>query len=830
MIQTEAQNFKDIFNWERDGKMIHGIVIPKIQRDYAQGRMSEEVTKIRSRFLQVIYDALVSDKKLTLDFVYGSIENGVLLPLDGQQRLTTLFLLHTYIAKHEDVAPEDYAFLRQFSYQTRVSSRDFCEHLVKFDLDFSKQTLSEQITDEAWFLLEWESDPTVQSMLVMLDHIHELFHTTSGLWPKVTGDSITFYFLAIDEMGLTDELYIKMNSRGKPLSRFENWKAELELAIKAYDPELSKRIAAQIDREWTDMLWPYRNSGTGNEEYDNVIDDEFLHFVHFVSDMLQFEKGEPEIEDDFHIIECLFSSSCPEAEENVEFMESMFNLWHKVSKEQKISCFFQHFLASKHEAGKVVFGKDTDLFADCCRNSGLKENKRRKFAYNRFLMLYCFVLYLQHKESIAEDDFRRRLRIVANLIKNSADTLRADFIAAIMKQTREIIVEGKLVEKDGKQHYNNNQVGEERDKLQWTNDNPKKAELLYELEDHPLLNGCIGVLDLENIEELHTPFLSVFSVNENGKYEFDAINRALLATGDYHQKDGWRKRIGTSSNDHARMWMELFGPENKAEREKTKQVLILLLRNLKQYDKKALDEVAHRYIMRAKELTWRYYLVKYGVMRKESLFGKYYWRNDNQYSLIMMTTEFKFGYNYDIFLKTLYDLAGHENLELGNYAYSKYENEGAEKLFMPSVKKYLTVEADCYKVFDYSDDENEVLVETIAIPQQDGIDTTDRIEIGLNIINRYLNLWKEDVVRGFVNRLEWTFAKSMPTCPHEYVVKETCSLTKEEFRYFVLAQRSSGNHEIWGAYKFPYLYIDGYKYWTMGCSMSETIIINRAKV
>lgn len=742
MIQTEAHNFKDIFNWERDGKKIHGIVIPKIQRDYAQGRTSEEVTKIRSRFLQVIYSALVNEEKLTLDFVYGSIENGVLLPLDGQQRLTTLFLLHTYIAKHEGVAHEDYAFLQQFSYQTRVSSRDFCEHLVKFDLDLSKETLSEQITDEAWFLLEWESDPTVQSMLVMLDYIHHLFHATSGLWSKLTGDSITFYFLPIDEMGLTDELYIKMNSRGKPLSRFENWKAELELAIKAYNPELSKRIAAQIDREWTDMLWPYRNSGTGYEEYDNVIDDEFLHFVHFVSDMLQFENDDPEIEDDFDIIEHLFSSTCPKAKENVEFMETMFNLWHNVSKEQKIASFFQRFLASKHEAGKVVFGKDTDLFADCCRNSGLKENKRRKFAYNRFLVLYCFVLYLQHKDTITERNFRRRLRIVVNLIKNSADTLRAEFIAAIMKQTREIIVEENLEEKEGKQHYNNTQVGEERDKLRWTYNNSDKAELLYELEDHPLLNGCIGVLGLENknIEELHTPFLSLFSVNENGKYEFDAINRALLATGDYHQKDGWRERIGTSSHDHSRMWVELFGPENKVEREKTKQVLIQLLRTLNRYDKKALDEVAHNYIMRAKELDWRYYLVKYGVMRKESLFGKYYWRNANQYSLIMMTTEFKFGYNYDVFLKTLYELCGHDQLELSDYAYTYYERNGTEKLYMPSVKKYLTIDTDSYKVFDYSDNENEVLIETICIPQENGVDIIDRIEIGLEIISRYLNL------------------------------------------------------------------------------------------
>lgn len=72
-----------------------------------------------------------------------------------------------------------------------------------------------------------------------------------------------------------------------------------------------------------------------------------------------------------------------------------------------------------------------------------------------------------------------------------------------------------------------------------------------------------------------------------------------------------------------------------------------------------MDEVAHLYIMRACELDWRYYLVKYGVMRKESLFGKYYWRNDNQYSLILMTTEFKFGYNYDVFLKETH-LAGRQ--------------------------------------------------------------------------------------------------------------------------------------------------------------------------
>lgn len=79
------------------------IVIPKIQRDYAQGRPSAK--KIRERFLSSIYGAIdkESSTPIELDFVYGELArvNGDILfmPLDGQQRLTTLFLLHWYLAK-----------------------------------------------------------------------------------------------------------------------------------------------------------------------------------------------------------------------------------------------------------------------------------------------------------------------------------------------------------------------------------------------------------------------------------------------------------------------------------------------------------------------------------------------------------------------------------------------------------------------------------------------------------------------------------------------------------------------------------------------------------
>jgi hypothetical protein len=84
-------------------------------------------------------------------------------------------------------------------------------------------------------------------------------------------------------------------------------------------------------------------------------------------------------------------------------------------------------------------------------------------------------------------------------------------------------------------------------------------------------------------------------------------------------------------------------------------------------------------------------------------------------------------------------------------------------------------------------------------------------------------------LRSMIDRCGWTFAKSMPFAPHEYIVKDKCALTKEEFEYFVNMQREHGVKERWGRYNNAYLYIDDYKYWTMGAPIEETTVINRAK-
>jgi hypothetical protein len=94
--------YKQLF--ERHGR----IRVPMIQRDYAQGRLTE--TEVREEFLNALEAALKKPADdpmlpLNLDFIYGSVEGDDetrFLPLDGQQRLTTLFLLHWYLAWRDE--------------------------------------------------------------------------------------------------------------------------------------------------------------------------------------------------------------------------------------------------------------------------------------------------------------------------------------------------------------------------------------------------------------------------------------------------------------------------------------------------------------------------------------------------------------------------------------------------------------------------------------------------------------------------------------------------------------------------------------------------------
>ena len=300
-----------------------GIQIPIIQRDYAQGRKGKE--SLREQFLEDLKNALDKsirggkEPAIQLDFIYGIKDTDYFIPIDGQQRLTTLWLMHWYIAYRAGKLQDDdtCSCLKKFTYLTRDSSKAFCEKIVSEGKNLPNYTEGQNIADvimnQTWMFNHWKQDPTVQSMLRMLsgvrdndknDGIEEWFgkedvKTFESYWAKLTSSSaeecpIVFYLLEMEKIGQSDELYVKMNGRGKPLTDFENFKADLikyiddkcrevtESTPKAIENSISFKwsklnnaefgYANKLDNDWMDFFWRYRNS-------DTSIEDMFFTFI-----------------------------------------------------------------------------------------------------------------------------------------------------------------------------------------------------------------------------------------------------------------------------------------------------------------------------------------------------------------------------------------------------------------------------------------------------------------------------------------------------------------------------------------------------------------------
>jgi len=716
---TSFNSFIEIFNngFEVDEKTIQlkKIAIPIIQRDYAQGRLDSEVNRIRKRFLDSLHQAIKGDP-ITLDFVYGDINaDGIMTPLDGQQRLTALFLLHWYAAKKENIDPTEYLFLENFSYETRYSARVFCSFLFKFNPSFTNtKKLSEEIVDQAWFPLDWKKDPTISSMLVMLDAIQNEFAETQGIWARLKDKAITFYFLPIKDMRLTDELYIKMNSRGKPLTQFEHFKAELERELRKIDEPTAKRIIKKIDLDWTDMLWRYR----GN---DDVIDDEFLRYFRFICDIICYQNGgttQGKSNDEFDLLKDYFSEQNENVMANIKTLEEYFDCWSNLNGDNTPDVFLERNISHEHQAGKIRIEKRyiINIFDDCVHTYGdISGNGNRLFPLNRIVLLYAIISFLLNKETITDSNFPRRLRIVNNLIQNSEDEISdselrtsGNRMPAILKQVDAIVKTGKIDDTIEK-NLNLVQLAEEILKTVWIENNPDDAEALFALEDHDLLQGQIGIIGLEHTD-LFPRFQSLFSC------KWDLVDCALMSIGNYGQKEknGWRYQLGSKKNMKA--WRNLFHKSSNDGFDRTKHVLKELLSRSDSFSDVLLSGIIDTYINNCEgnnEFAWRYYYIKYDFFRPGG-FGKYWWNDleNKPYEFSVMSTESNIsGNTYQPFLKVVY------NKKLSKDHYGQRAIDG---------DNYTICSNSAYVVKNITSD---AAVERIAIAQNgQGIDKEDRIK------------------------------------------------------------------------------------------------------
>ena len=82
-----------------------------------------------------------------------------------------------------------------------------------------------------------------------------------------------------------------------------------------------------------------------------------------------------------------------------------------------------------------------------------------------------------------------------------------------------------------------------------------------------------------------------------------------------------------------------------------------------------------------------------------------------------------------------------------------------------------------------------------------------------------------DYIREFIYGEKWTFAKTMPEWPHEYIVRN--KVDQDRFEGLVNHIREYGEVGRFYHKSLKYFEEDGWLYWTMGAPVKETIIINR---
>ena len=612
----------------------YSVVIPQLQRDYAQGR--EEAKELRERFLSQILHVLRGEGRLNLDFVYGYDKalspnhHPIFYPLDGQQRLTTLWLLHWYLLPSESLA-EEREWLLRFSYHTRSSSTRFCQLLVEHAaVDGSRLDVA-AIKDQPWFRQSYNADATIAAMLGMLRTIKKLVapEERAALWERLCYQrALTFDVIDIkgEEFRLTDELYIKMNARGKQLTSFECYKADLTQALRKLDdqgkPWLYKKgqlsyadyFAFKVDNEWLDLFYHGGIDG---------LDERMYGFIQNIAKLCFFltpENAEKNVEafgysDSINVFL---------TQDHVDRLFSVLDLFERIRAKQPLRDFFDSLtpaICFLDEDRKKAPEAVKNLFEDSCD---------RKASVDLVLMLALSYYMEKYELSELTDGLKDYLRVVRNLLwgERQRDKMRYQSNVRINSlltywgwieplASREQILDaiknsGEVFSK--KLHQ----------RVDFILKYPELKPLIGELEDHPLLAGQLGIfnlkldLDVNEFERQAEAFKLIFDSAFCARGDADKlIIRALVASGypgvqGNNVWGGYRETWFFGGNGYWSTVLSIKEYYQPKQRNAIRQLLSQFAGGTGD-TKERLQRIIDAYLESeaAKQRDWRYYFVKY---------------------------------------------------------------------------------------------------------------------------------------------------------------------------------------------------------------------------
>ncbi|HMY00623.1 MAG TPA: hypothetical protein PKC44_12690, partial [Agitococcus sp.] len=534
-------------------------------------------------------------------------------------------------------------------------------------------SLSKHIEDAPWFSRSWSKDPTVTAMLVMLDAIDSKLKNKDyeKIWLTITNTTsslISFQFLPMSQFGLADELYIKMNARGKALTDFENFKAWLERYAENFE-DLPNDWLTKLDTTWADVFWKIKDEfkNKSNQGIDNIenFDNSYLNFFKSMG-LFSYVAN----------LETSGQKDALKSKENTLVSSLHEEKYVAISSYEAMKCFNTKSLSQMFTVldACAAYPKQTkQILSDLVDKPNYWQRAR----------FYALAQFLTRAPSpiVFDIQFERWQRVCNNLINNTFINNTLQF-ARVIKNIRKLSnavfddYNGDILAyfKDTPKPLNQlskKQQDEEIIKATLIKENPDWEQSIIKVENHPYFDGQIGFLldfaknesiyDLEQFRQYAAKATYMFndelliSQKDNKKEVGFLVQRALLCQGDksYLVKlSSERKNFclakSSSLREREDNWRGVFNSNSSSKALKTLLDKIPLDNSaIKEVLTKIIDEEATKFTC----ADWRYYFLKSPSLIAKCYNGKIrIKKNDNGeiINIFLLSKEQMNGYHAEL--------------------------------------------------------------------------------------------------------------------------------------------------------------------------------------
>jgi hypothetical protein len=535
---------------------IDQIIIPEIQRDYVwvRDQVYGLLDSIKSDYIsfntakinvtssdpqiEKLFNTFYRKHKYSsnIGFIYAYNDEtygGKYFLIDGQQRLTTIYLLllAVCIDVDKDIFKKYYYEnkLLKLDYRVRDAAHEFLCQFVEYLLGDGDSNF-EEVKSQYWYHGFYDNDKTIKNLAsnysLIKDYIVE-FGLNDISFLEYVQNYVEFWYFDTNLSDQGEELYIYMNARGEQIQENENLKAELLGRLKNQEDKNKWGI---IWEDWQDYFW--QNKGK-NENADTGF-NEFLKCIAGL-EVYKLTKKDTAFKEK-SLTELISLELIDKKIKTLKFIECQM-----VSFISKYDC--ATWVIEYHKLVWNYLNKEDNKSANWFENY---TNKNRGNDLQAMVLMWSLFLYFEvNNAELSVDSFFRYLRVFYVRFHNfnrSVSTLNSHV---------EMFISKGIYDPSGRLLYlNESDLNDETDRNIRTKDEQMKAKFLnqfiddeellrkyesiiWEIEDYPL---NLAGKDLRNINISH-----LVDLNENPSFDqLNLIKERFMILG---QPEGFDEKI-----------------------------------------------------------------------------------------------------------------------------------------------------------------------------------------------------------------------------------------------------------------------------------------------